>query len=357
MHVPAILAAPELLDFELSGATLRFRQTTSERREHGLTWRGTLPGHPEFQATITVHQHVAMGLLTTPAGIFELTTDEHGRQVVLRLDDQRFPACGGERRPTLDEWPPPTAETTTQGGVLPADSAFETDVMIVLTAPVVAALGGPNQARAFAQSAVDSANSTFANSQIRTRFRLVSVQETAQPEAGTTGANLSFARNDPQIASWRSRSGADVVALMVETPTDSCGMGYVMTAPGQSFAPNAFQVTVRSCAIGNLSYVHEHGHHLGLTHNPEDGSSGSYPYAFGHWINGKFRTVMSYATPCSGGCTRLPYFSNPNVAIGDEPTGVADQRDNARAANQNGDIVANFQNAAAAAILFANGFD
>lgn len=63
----------------------------------------------------------------------------------------------------------------------------------------------------------------------------------------------------------------------------------------------AFQVSVRSCAIGNLGYAHEHGHNLGVQHNPENGSGAAFPYAYGHYIDGSYRTVMSYANPCPAG--------------------------------------------------------
>ena len=62
-------------------------------------------------------------------------------------------------------------------------------------------------------------------------------------------------------------------------------------------------VTARSCAIGNLSYAHEHGHNLGFAHNPENGGGAAYADAYGHYVSGNYRTVMSYSNPCVGGCT------------------------------------------------------
>ena len=48
----------------------------------------------------------------------------------------------------------------------------------------------------------------------------------------------------------------------------------------------------------------------------------TYPYGFGHYVNGSYRTVMSYVDPCTGGCTRRPYFSNPEVIFNGAPTGI-----------------------------------
>lgn len=63
---------------------------------------------------------------------------------------------------------------------------------------------------------------------------------------------------------------------------------------------------------------------------------------------------MSYSNPCTSGCTRRPYFSNPNVSFNGAATGVENQRDNARAGTNTAPIVAAFR---APQIIFANGFE
>ena len=94
---------------------------------------------------------------------------------------------------------------------------------------------------------------------------------------------------------------------------------------------------------------------MGFQHNREDGIGPVFPYAFGHYINGSYRTVMSYSTPCASGCTRRPYFSNPNVSFMGAATGIAEQRDNARAGNQTASIVAQFRGSVD--VLLRNGFE
>lgn len=64
---------------------------------------------------------------------------------------------------------------------------------------------------------------------------------------------------------------------------------------------------------------------------------------------------MSYATPCTNGCTRRPYFSNPNVAFMGQPTGIADQRNNARVGNQAGPVIAQFRTVAN--LIFTSSFE
>ena len=81
---------------------------------------------------------------------------------------------------------------------------------------------------------------------------------------------------------------------------------------------------------------------MGSHHNPENGGTPTFPYGFGHYINGNYRTVMSYVDPCTSGCVRRPYFSNPNIIFNGVPTGIA-ARDNARSINSTADSIANYR--------------
>jgi hypothetical protein len=82
---------------------------------------------------------------------------------------------------------------------------------------------------------------------------------------------------------------------------------------------------------------------MGSHHNPENASGPTYPYGFGHYVDGSFRTVMSYSNPCTIPCARRAYFSNPGIFRGPHPTGIEDQRDNARSINQTADTIANYR--------------
>jgi len=133
-----------------------------------------------------------------------------------------------------------------------------------------------------------------------------------------------------------------------------------MTSVSPNFASSAFQVTARTCAVGNLTYAHEHGHNMGMAHNPENGGAAAHPFAYGHWNNSaatqdeRFRTVLSYSNPCTtANCIRRPYFSNPQVQYMGQPTGIADQRDNARNMELVTDTVANWR----IKTILRNGFD
>lgn len=366
MHPAAVAAAAVTLDWDVARADSEFldlplpggevvridRAETETRGPTDWTWTGTVTDDPEQQVVLTRVGDHASAYLSLHTGIYELTPRTDG-PMLLKLDTDRFPGCGGAMLPPSD--------MTTVGSVGSGSgsdgrsSGTQMAVLVVFSPGSVSQLGGQPQAIAFAQSAVDSSNQAFVNSQMNARFQLAGVRFTSRPDSGNSSTDLSWLRNDSEVAAWRNETGADMVGMIAEF-SNSCGQGYLMgNPPGPGFAPNAFQVTARTCAIGNLTYAHEHGHNMGFQHNPENGSGPAFPYAFGHWVNGNFRTVMSYSFPCTSGCTRRPYFSNPNVSFSGAATGIADQRDNARAGNATAKIVAAFRGAPA--IIFSDGFE
>jgi hypothetical protein len=86
-----------------------------------------------------------------------------------------------------------------------------------------------------------------------------------------------------------------------------------------------------------------------MEHNTENSSVGdapedaSYPWSYGYYIDGSFRTVMSYSSPCTIYCSRTARFSNPNVQYNGVATGITDQQDNALTGNLTGPIIAAFR--------------
>lgn len=309
---------------------------SEHRGDRQYTWFGHVVDDPLQTVQITrVGAHLS-ALLHLEDAVYELMP-QGDAAVLMRLDSERFPECGGAEAVAASEGAAPTVP------VWRPSADVEIDVLVVVSPGALAALGGVPQARTLAQSAVDAANVAFVNSDMIARFRLAGVRFTQRADSGSSSTDLGWLRNDPEVAAWRDLHGADLVSMISEFG-DACGRGYLMGAPdGAGFEGFAFQVTTRGCAVGNLSYAHEHGHNMGMQHNPEDGGGPAYPYAFGHYVDGNFRTVMSYASQCPGGCTRRAYFSNPLVSYNGVPTGIADSRDNARAGNLTAAISAGFR--------------
>lgn len=336
----------------LDGEAREVARTGFERRGPGdVTWQGRFVGGDGGLVVITLRRRAASGLFYARDQVYELTPLADGTQGFSRLDPTRFPECGGGVEPP---GPAPSVQSlalaprATPG---PADI----DVMILYTPEARDAAGGVAGIEAIAQSAVDTANAAFTDSDVDAQLDLVHVALAAYNDSEHTSTDLTWVSTDEGVAALRDEHGADLVALIVETATDACGRGYVMRNPGASFADSAFQVTLRGCAVGNLTYAHEHGHNLGMEHDPENGASpeqASYPWSFGHFVDGEFRTVMSYSNQCTNGCLRVGRFSNPAVTYQGFATGITDQRDNHRTANATAPIAAAFRDPAVPAESF-----
>lgn len=327
----------QLFDNKVFTASRLATEGLEIRGSERLTWRGKITDK-KFMGDVLFTQNgsVFSGIIYSPDAVYEIVAigDKH---FLVQLDQALFPECGGGVKGE-------EVQGKSQIGSGPAtDSGDRIDVLVLYTTPVKNSLGGDAQAQAFAQQAIDVTNTAYINSRIRQRVRMVAAQETAIAEVGALGTELSTLRNDPTVANLRNQFNADLVA-MLSNSSDACGIGYLMGSNQASGnANNAFTVTSRTCAVGNLSFPHELGHNMGSQHNPENGSGPTYPYGFGHYVNGSYRTVMSYVDPCTSGCSRVAYFSNPNVIFNGVPTGIDNARDNARSINNTADPIANYR--------------
>lgn len=351
---PEALVAPEI---ELELAAGQFVRLTSERiewRGANATWIGTVDSNRDFPVMLTWFEGHLAGLVYTETGPFELVPLGPSRTAVVRLDQRRYPPCGSGTDPSAADAPP-----AWRAPDRPLDVTRTLDVLVVYTPEAVAGAGSAAALRTTIQAAVDQANAVFANSAMLTRFRLVGSAPVARHDSGDLALDLAWLRADPTVGLLRDEAGADMVSLLTEDGGGSCGRAYVLgvhSSP-EGFASNAFQVTVRSCAVGNLSFVHEHGHNLGMQHNPENVANPENaiaPDAFGHREDGFFSTVMAYSSGCVGGCPRYPNFSNPEISLLGWPTGMANARDNHRVGDEMASIASSWRVLPA---LFADGFE
>ena len=306
---------------------------TETRATDDYTWRGKISeGKFEGDVILTFKKGYVAGIIYAPMNQVYEIVPKFDKQILIELNQNLFPECAGDVK---GENSKPKAENA----IAMTDSGDRIDVLVLYTTPVKTTLGGDAQAQTLAQSAIDTTNTTYINSKIRQRVRLVNAQETAISETGSLGSELPVLRNDATVAGLREQYKADLVA-MISNSSDNCGIGYLM---GSANPLNGFTVTSRTCAVGNLSFPHELGHNIGSQHNPENGSGATYPYGYGHYVDGIFRTVMSYVDPCPNGCTRRPYFSNPEILFNGLPTGIDNARDNARSINNTADTIANYR--------------
>ena len=316
-----------------------------EYSNNRYSWFGHIKSHPDEQIIISQTKGAYAGAIYSHSGTFEIQPMQNGRVRVTELNTQAFPDCeAGEVPPASnhDHKQHSTAaeEIPTRGGTV------NFDVIVVYTPEARDGAGGVAQIEATALAAVDAMNLSMDNSLVDSEANLTFTGLVDYNDTGDSSDDLNWVRTSTQVGALRNAFGGDMVSLLVQT-MGGCGRGYVMRNPGPSFASSAVQVTRRSCAVGNLSFAHEFGHNLGLEHNPENSSAtsatASNPWSFGQYHSGSYRTVMSYSNPCTGGCTRRQYFSNPDVQFMSLDTGVANTKDNARTLRQTTPIAAAFR--------------
>lgn len=335
------------------------RRGAIERPRAGASvWSGQLIDVPG-EATIAVNGDVMAGTVFADDRLFEIIYAGNGEHEVRELDTSQFPTDDppfeGDIAPDVP------GGAAADGTAVAGDAAGQIDVMVVWTPAARAAAGGTAAIQSVVDLAVANTNTSYANSNVTQRVRLVFAGEISYTETGTsTDLPRLTSTSDgflDSVHSMRNTYGADIVTLLGEgyAAGGSCGIGYLMTTVSTSFATYAFNVVDRTCAAGNLSYAHELGHNMGLHHDPAHASgAGAYSYAYGYQEpSGAFRTVMAYQCP-TGSCPRLTRFSNPSLSYNGMPTGTSNHN-NALALNNTASTVANLRQAVGGSCTYSLG--
>jgi peptidyl-Asp metalloendopeptidase len=344
---PAIgLAIPGRPDVEVE------RQSHERRATRSLVWRGRGKTDRSAKVTLTLHEGLLFGRIESGGDVFAVRPGSNGRTVVEKLNLDSFAPEWGHDAATHghDKVPVPSTQDMMQQSpsapaVPDADGTVQIVLLSVYTPQARATAGGTAQIQGEIQAAVDQANTAFINSNMVARFFLAHAAEVAHNDAGNIETDLNWVTTNSAVAALRNTHSADMVSLIVNNGGGYCGIAWVQRHPGSSFANYAYQVTARGC-LANSTLAHEHGHNMGMEHDP--GSAGispsgaSYPWSFGHYVNGEFRTIMSYNV-CTISCPRILHFSNPDVLYNGIPTGIADQSDNAHTGDLTAPIIANFR--------------
>jgi hypothetical protein len=337
----------------LDGRTYDTVRTGVEvRGPEDFTWRGRLVGDGAAAgtATLTVMGQRLAGLIFLPPAAYRVLPARGGGHRMERMAPLRPGWCAADpsvesesQTPRPFAAPPPASRVVN-------DTSMPTrfDVMVLYTRAALAEAGSTPELRLEIQSGIDALNTSLINSQIGARAVLVDVEPYAFQEGGLIGEELMRVIHDPEAARLRRRSGADVVQLVVATAgqnAEGVAAQMVRADLGPAFAPRAYSAVTRE-SLTSLVPAHEIGHNLGCDHDPPDAdyppSLASWPYAYGHYVDGLFSTVMSYTNPCQSGCPPVPNFSNPGIEVQGQPTGIAGQRDNHLTIENDKNIVAAF---------------
>lgn len=311
---------------------------TAERTSHeptsdgGILWHGRIIGQPLSQVTLLVRDGQLWGNIRWPLAVYAVRPlGPNGLHLVEQINE------GGFAEPPDDSvWD--SSLVPPQNNRIPQENGSVIDVLVAYTPSVRQALGGDTAAvQALLDLIVAETNTSYANSDITQRIRLVHSVEVAYTEAGPSNSLTDLTRLSntsdgflDEVHALRDTYGADVVHLMYEN--GDCGYGYI-------FAP--FSISSRLCAATNLTFAHELGHNMGARHdwymdavagNP-NGYTGNHGYVY---PPGQWRTVMAYNNLCSAlgtSCTRLAYWSNPAKFYNAAPMGVWEGTSTACATN------------------------
>ncbi|MCB0352031.1 MAG: hypothetical protein KDD64_00850 [Bdellovibrionales bacterium] len=291
---------------------------------------------------ITTGEEATNAIFQPDKGDFYVLEASSQGATLTTVDPEAYPDCGEEHdtQPFLRVNHPPVYPA------LRSAPATMIDVMVVYTADARDEMGGESEILALINQAVERANLSYQNSGMNLSINLVHTEEVNyDEESGSFSDNLSFVRNDEEIAALRDKYGADMVSLFRSSSSSICGIGY---RPYSDYLLSldsfAFTVVSVSCASGYLSFAHELGHNFGA-HHDEANAGSSTPFAeYGYgsrWTGSdsqQYRSVMSYSPG-----TRVPYFSNPEVEHLGSKTGDADAANNALLISTNAQVVATYR--------------
>ena len=210
---------------------------------------------------------------------------------------------------------------------------------------------GMETPEAIADLVTEVTNQAMADSQIALRANVVAVKpleidpSTLQEDVLYKIFYLEAPFTD--VESDRAFYKADLVVVLRENipdEDDACGIAPVGVGDGLPYR-YSYATVVQWLPIENVSAfycddtttAHEIGHLLGSSHErriAEEGDVQAYPFSYGHYREGIFRTIMSY-----GSETEIAVFSNPNLnSCSGQACGVAagdsKSADNARGFTQ-----------------------
>ncbi len=313
-------------------AVLERIETLPSVNSEGYAWIGSLQDVEFSQVIFVVIEGKTSASIRYPDGVYQIRPGVGSEHQIQEIDVTVF-----------EDHDPDYAEALLQPeDVLPqeqedisiaADDGSIIDVMVVYTADARDGAGGTAAMESFINLNFVETNTSYGNSSVVPRIRLVYAYQVSYTETGNSSTDLTRLQGTSDgymddVHPERDTYAADLVLLLVDRlDGGACGRGYLYFG---GLDTQAFSVVKRSCASGNLSFPHELGHNMGARHDwyvddTTGDAQGGLSDNHGRTYNmGSWRTVMAYNTHCShlgGSCTRVTRFSNPDVNYSGQPTG------------------------------------
>jgi len=313
-----------------------------------FTWIGQVQGEELMGVILTVRNNTMSGSISVRNKNYSIrSAGFDGIHIIKEDNHSKYPECME---------PVPTPERKFSVDEIGYDDGSVIDIMVVYTQSARAVVGGTVAMETLIDQAVAETNTGYANSNITQRINLVHTAEIVYTElSGSSGWSTTLNRltndNDgymDEVHSLRDTYGADLV-IMIQNEGTYCGLAWL-----NSNESHGFSLVHYSCATGYYSFAHEMGHNMGARHDRYVDNTDFSNYTYNHGyvsIPGDWRTIMAYNTDCSengdGYCTRLNYWSNPNIYYGGRIMGNAggagSGADNHLTLNNTANTIANFR--------------
>ena len=323
---------PQLLREERVAASLlhqhRYHLEAGEIESRGrdsFTWRGRIvdDSGEAGSATLSVRGNRVRGQVVLNRHNYQISTDSAGNYWMDRLDPAQMPPAHPPGGPLIPEGEDATPLALQDLPV--ADEGDEppvVDVIVFYTDAAISHYANEADMRFAIRSAVDANNTALINSEVPGRVRLVGTFPIDYEETGEGSDALAYIRDDDHADAVRERYSSDMVAI-VSNDQDICGVAYLLTQyPQFEWQRTVYSMTsaLTQC-LGGQTFAHELGHNMGLHHNPENTGDATPEdlieiFAYGHFVDLEFRTIMSYPNQCSQvwpGCPRIDHFSDPDI--------------------------------------------
>lgn len=319
-----------------------------------ITWVGYVDN--EHNAVIITQQgNEVTGSVWLNNIYYSIRPLEDGIHVILEIDQSKFPPDESEgfEEGLLKNKQNFQEILRRKGKENDGDKNHDGTTSRVLIAYTTAAANAVGNTLTMSQDVITDANASYVNSAITPRLQLAYVTTVAYTESGSFQTDLARLVNGndgfmDQIPGLRDGSGSDFVILIIDSPGTDCGLAQAIYAQENE----AFAVVEESCMLGNHSFAHEIGHLQGGRHDPFMDNNTS-PFAYGHGFThadpnppDSWRTIMAYNNACAAQgvfCTRIQFWSNPNVFFRGDAMGTAQTEDNHRVLNETEYDMADFR--------------
>ncbi|QKK02499.1 MAG: hypothetical protein HND55_07495 [Pseudomonadota bacterium] len=296
------------------------------------------------RAAITVGDSGIYARITTPAGIYQVTTNAHGTWLIDLADDRldvdplHDDTLGGPIRDAVTTHAAGADAQTAQAADAPTTDDTDPariDVMFIYPDSMQARYPG-NQLETRLNHLLAIANQALVDSQVPAAVRLVHHQRTSYSRSQNNREalqDLARALSGESIpglsglAGTRQSQGADLVVLTwphdIET-RGSCGIAFFPQTSGSGQLDPAYGVHIDNDGASNWSicsdavFTHELGHNLGAEHqrgaaSTDDPAASNYAFV----EPARFHTVMgSFGSGHIDRYHRLDLYSNPDIRCG-----------------------------------------